>query len=250
MAADGDRERSGETEDVVRSVMSCEKTTQARDSGTSLTPLDDKIITIRKDCGLYQRIYNAPTDDQVVAILIEGNNMETRYMTDIVVDGHDGTTHKVQSYFGCYDQLQYPLLFPRGESGWHRGIKRNKRGMHFRTPSSLSSSDHTDFQDILHMEEGNKSCYISVREYYAYLLQIRETSNNTLLFGGRLLQQYVVDMYIKIETNRLDFYYNNQNQIRAELYQGIVDAVRSRRSCVVDDKTIVVDLGLTARACR
>lgn len=27
-------------------------------------------------------------------------------------------------YFGCYDPLQYPLLFPNGESGWHQGTER------------------------------------------------------------------------------------------------------------------------------
>ena len=39
----------------------------------------------------------------------------------------------------------------------------------------------------------------SAREYYCYKLEIR-SDNNFLLLGGRLLQQFVVDMYIKIET--------------------------------------------------
>ncbi|KAL0435099.1 UNVERIFIED_CONTAM: hypothetical protein Sradi_0217800, partial [Sesamum radiatum] len=33
------------------------------------------------------------------------------------------------------------------------------------------------------------------------------------------------DMYIKLETTRLDYYRNNQSNLRAELYQGIVDSV-------------------------
>ena len=32
-------------------------------------------------------------------------------------------------------------------------------------------------------------------------------------------------MYIKLETTRLDFYRRKQGEIRAELYQGIVDSV-------------------------
>ncbi|XP_074293065.1 uncharacterized protein LOC141619971 [Silene latifolia] len=46
-----------------------------------------------------------------------------------------------------------------------------------------------------------------------------------LLRGGRSLQQYVVDMYVKIENTRLDYFRNNQETIRAELYQGIIDTV-------------------------
>lgn len=43
--------------------------------------------------------------------------------------------------------------------------------------------------------------------------------------SGRLLQQFIVDMYVKIETSRLDYFRNRQREIRADLYQGIVDSV-------------------------
>lgn len=46
-----------------------------------------------------------------------------------------------------------------------------------------------------------------------------------LLFGGRLLQQYVVDNYVKIETQRLRFIRSHQENIRAELYQGLQDCL-------------------------
>ena len=48
-----------------------------------------------------------------------------------------------------------------------------------------------------------------------------------LLHIGRLLQQYVVDMYVKIESTRLDFHRNTdkRNQMHTELYQGIVDSI-------------------------
>ena len=48
-----------------------------------------------------------------------------------------------------------------------------------------------------------------------------------ILHGGRLLQQYVVDNYVKIETMRLRYLRNNQDIIRAELYQGLQDALAS-----------------------
>ena len=42
---------------------------------------------------------------------------------------------------------------------------------------------------------------------------------------GRLFQQFIVDVYIKIETSRLDFHRIKQSKIRFELYQGIIDSV-------------------------
>jgi len=52
-------------------------------------------------------------------------------------------------------------------------------------------------------------------------MQVRQGLFNILLFGGRLFQQWAVDMYIKIESMRLDWYSNPENQklIWAELYQ-------------------------------
>ena len=67
---------------------------------------------------------------------------------------------------------------------------------------------------------------VAMREYYAFKFQIRSTEN-VLLFGGRLLQQFVVDVYIKIETSRLQFCELNQKKIRSDLYQGIVDCVNA-----------------------
>ena len=42
---------------------------------------------------------------------------------------------------------------------------------------------------------------------------------------GRLLQQYVVDNYVKIESGRLRWIRGHQDKIRAEVYQGLQDAL-------------------------
>ncbi|XP_074298906.1 uncharacterized protein LOC141629882 [Silene latifolia] len=65
--------------------------------------------------------------------------------------------------------------------------------------------------------------HISCREYSAYKLEIQP--GNLLLRGGRLFQQFIVDMYVKIENTRLDFIRLNQDTIRADLYQGILDTL-------------------------
>jgi len=50
---------------------------------------------------------------------------------------------------------------------------------------------------------------------------------NPILHGKRLFQQFAVDTYVKIESARLDYFRNNQDQIRADLYQGLVDSLHA-----------------------
>ena len=54
--------------------------------------------------------------------------------------------------------------------------------------------------------------------------QSGETSN-TIHRLGRLFQQYVVDIYAKIEFSRLQYLRSNQSQLYADLYQSLADAV-------------------------
>ncbi|KAL0337588.1 UNVERIFIED_CONTAM: hypothetical protein Scaly_2033900 [Sesamum calycinum] len=49
--------------------------------------------------------------------------------------------------------------------------------------------------------------------------------SSILLHGGRLLQQYVVDNYVKIETQKLRWVRFHQHDIRAELYEGLQDCL-------------------------
>ncbi|XP_060667916.1 uncharacterized protein LOC132799625 [Ziziphus jujuba] len=77
--------------------------------------------------------------------------------------------------------------------------------------------------EVMGMKKKRNS--VSCREYYSYKLQIRSLNDSMILHIGRLLQQFVGDMYVKLETSRLDYFRKNQTEIRAELYQGIMDSV-------------------------
>ena len=68
------------------------------------------------------------------------------------------------------------------------------------------------------LQKKRKRQQVSCREYYCYKLQIRSSHKSILLRSGRFLQQYVVDMYVKLETSRLDYFRNKQADICAELY--------------------------------
>jgi hypothetical protein len=66
-----------------------------------------------------------------------------------------------------------------------------------------------------------------VRDYYFYKFQMRLGIFNPILYVRRLFQQFAIDTYIKIESSRLDYMRNNQDTLRADLYQGLVDNMHS-----------------------
>ncbi|CAN6885367.1 unnamed protein product, partial [Brassica oleracea] len=101
-----------------------------------------------------------------------------------------------------YMSLQYPLLFPYGEYEFHREIP-------------------------LHLETGTSRTrqFLTIRQYYASQIQTRLNQGMTLIKGGRLLHQFVVDVYTAIEEDRLRWARNNQDILRAELYSNVLDAV-------------------------
>ncbi|KAI5397540.1 hypothetical protein KIW84_063382 [Lathyrus oleraceus] len=117
------------------------------------------------------------------------------YGRDINVIRYDGNLKKVQETKGYYDPLQYPVLFPFGTHGWDINTT-NCNGRR-----------------------------VSCRAYYSYMLQIRPNDQSMLLNAGQLLQQYVVDNYVKIESGRLRWIKEHQSDIRSELYQGLHDAL-------------------------
>jgi hypothetical protein len=64
-----------------------------------------------------------------------------------------------------------------------------------------------------------------MREYYTYTIQQRRNQGTTLLRGGRLFQQYLVDAYTAVEEQRLRWMRTHQNDLRIDLYNNIYDVV-------------------------
>ncbi|XKL63435.1 hypothetical protein PGB90_005799 [Kerria lacca] len=67
---------------------------------------------------------------------------------------------------------------------------------------------------------------ISVLQYYSYRLMYRNVDKfNPIYYGGRLHQQYVIHAYIRVENQRLNYILHNQNKLRIESYQGLMDHI-------------------------
>ena len=60
--------------------------------------------------------------------------------------------------------------------------------------------------------------------YYRYHIMVRQNVS-VLLRAKRLFQQYLVDAYCKIETERLQFFRHEQTSLRADCYQDLRDAI-------------------------
>jgi hypothetical protein len=61
--------------------------------------------------------------------------------------------------------------------------------------------------------------------FYCYRLHTRENDFPILHLGGRLLQQYICDMWVSTDQSRLRWLESHQADLRASLYSGLEDAV-------------------------
>ncbi|GFV46634.1 ATP-dependent DNA helicase [Trichonephila clavipes] len=66
---------------------------------------------------------------------------------------------------------------------------------------------------------------VSAMNYYAYRMMIRENADNHILKCRQLFHQYIVDMYAKIESERLLYIRLNQVKLRSEEYIHLRHAV-------------------------
>lgn len=86
-------------------------------------PSDDHSIVIKADkrpAGTHERQYNAPTVNEI-SIVVVGENLESR---DIVIKRRTGNAlERISETHRSYDALQYPLMFCRGEDGYHLRYK-------------------------------------------------------------------------------------------------------------------------------
>ena len=85
--------------------------------------------------------------------------------------------------------MMYPVLFPTGLLGWNPSLQHNQA---FQTASRIK---------------------LTQLQYYSYRLAIRP-EYSAIHRAGKLLQQYIVDAYVKTEAERLKFIQLHQSQLR------------------------------------
>ena len=146
--------------------------------------------------GIDNRRYNVPTGTDIAMVIpVENDNQP---LNKNIVIYKNKQNHPTKSNLmtidyknPMYDLLLYVLMFPFGDKGW----------------------------------ELQSTC--TCLQYYGYRLMVRSGGTFNIIHRmGRLFQQYIVDMYSKIEAARLLYIRYNQTKLRAEVYQGLSDAIQ------------------------
>jgi hypothetical protein len=66
---------------------------------------------------------------------------------------------------------------------------------------------------------------VSECEYYRSMFHIRYDKFNPLFYAGELMQQFVVNSFVKVEESRLNYYRTHQKEIKAEKYSILLHKV-------------------------
>ena len=208
-------------------------------------PLLDLKLIITNNRTKDSRRYNTPSASEVAAIMI-GDGQETENQNrDIILQPHEGGIQRISEIHRAYTPLHYVLMFPRGEDGWHPNISIHNDLMKGEDEwhPNIPHNDEV-FDDEGEANISNKC--ISAMNYFAYRLQVgRPNEPVTLHYYGRLFQQWIVDMYTVMEQTRLNYLRFNQKQIRAELYNGLQDAMYSGDSTTNVGQRIILPSSFT-----
>ena len=148
----------------------------------------------KRPYGQHRGRFNAPTYNEV-AVVLSGIEHGKR---DIVLKHRDNSIQRINEFHRSYDALQYPLIHVFGEDGYHF---------------------------IIPQTSGTKT--VSCMDFYAYHLMIRSNYFCHLHRFHDLFHQYLVDMYAKVETERLLFIKSHQKELRVESYVHLRDGINN-----------------------
>ncbi|KAL5137571.1 Replication protein A DNA-binding subunit A [Glycine soja] len=170
-----------------------QKFRMARDKlhSAAVPDLKMKLISQRQTDG---RLYNLPTTTEVAALIV--GDEHSAYKRDIIIEKQSGLLKRIHELHPAYLPLQYPLLYPKGEDGYRLNIP------------------HKDHANI----DAAKRKQVTLREYFAYRLQSRTDEAQTILHSRRLFQQWIVDGYCMIESQKLNYVRQHQQQLRVDKY--------------------------------
>ena len=149
-----------------------------------------------------------------------------RYKRSVVVHlRHTGELKEISFAHPAFYPLCYPLFHFRGEDGWHIHLKSTDNR---RTPEDQENPANQETPVVK----------VTFKEYAKYVLQVRDniTGDNqpkivkdVILCGNGLTQQYICDLYIAYENDRLEWIRTHQKELKAELYSELLEAANRQQ---------------------
>jgi hypothetical protein len=192
--------------------------------------------------GDFQGSWDNPTGDSVAGLAPAEATTGPRqlYIYSLPRDNHGGDLQRLWRGDGLADSLCYATLFPAGTLGYSSHLPHaptRAQALHQRREDRRR--EHAQFlrdtqgEEAAHRYEGREHRdRISVREFYRHRMQIRDTpgpqsvmEHDIIHRSFRLFEQFLIDMWLKVEDDKLQWVRAHQDEIRADLYQGLADAV-------------------------
>jgi len=167
------------------------------------------------------------------------------------VRARGGELWRISDLHPAYDPLHFVLFHPHGEPGWQPGMPHAPVApVRWRAATIEEEGDAGHVvvdaepaqpaQDDGSEEEGDaehdaadagptqpaQRKKITAREWACYHMHDRNpTSHALFVYGKHLYQEWVVDQYSKVESQRLFYIRNNQGPLRAAIYGGVANVV-------------------------
>ncbi|XP_076908821.1 uncharacterized protein LOC143565856 [Bidens hawaiensis] len=154
-----------------------------------------RLIAKRQQDG---RTYNLPTASEVAALIVGDidNSFEPR---DIILKTKECFLQCISELHPSYLPFQYPIIFIYGDDGYRLDI------LHRNVSTSNTSKRNT----------------CTMREFFYYIIQDRLNHFSLILYSRRLFQQFLVDAYTMIESERLFYIRNQQKKFRCETFENL-----------------------------
>ena len=130
----------------------------------------------------------------------------------IVVRKRGGGITEFSDRHRSSDPLHFVLLHPFGQDGWHTELRQTPRN------------------------EGGTSQRITCTKFYKYHMMEREGESDALLRSARLFQEWISINFGKTEQQRLSYIAMNQDKLRSDVYQNVVD-------CITETDAMAKDVG-------
>lgn len=134
-----------------------------------------------KNVGPHDRVKNVPITDEEVAAVFRSDDGEIPNGISLFLQSKNGSNvfQEIKHMDSRREPLLFPILFPRGDDGFTDGIKyKNKK---------------------------NKSATLTRMLYYQNMLSYRPNYFSPILRCGLLTQEYITEGYVAMETDRLNY---------------------------------------------
>ena len=192
---------------------------------------------------------------------------------DILLYYNDGRLRSVRESHASFLALRFPLLIPYVHFGWHYYIPLGRdsprdlfstdvavkqaaledprsESSHHRAPlSSLQTRTvHLmtylpPFPAVFGLGRGG-SFKVSCDQFHAFHVHV-QPDFSTLFWAGNLLQEYLVDASAVSEQADLQWVRANQTDLRADLYNGVMDALMTGEDLASIGRRIVLPSSFT-----